>query len=153
MTVGETKSSSMVINELGAASREVIAEIGGEFSGAATKFFEERKANAVETIGAVASALHSAAKELGDKSPPIAKYAERSAGAIEGFSNRLADGRWGDLIGGAGRLSEERPAVFMMICAGAGMAAGALLVGWRRDARIEDAPRMEANTPGEGRND
>jgi hypothetical protein len=41
----------------------------------------------------------------------------------------------------------------MMVCAGAGMAAGALLVNWRRDARIEDAPRMDATTPGEGRND
>jgi hypothetical protein len=122
-----------VVTELGAAGREVVSEIVGEFSDAAVKFIDDRKASASKTAQSVATILRRAAEDLGDESPPIAKYAERSGKAIEAFSKQLQERRWGDLVGQAGHLSEQRPAAFLLLCAGVGLAVGALLIATARN--------------------
>lgn len=130
---GATLPAVNVVGELGAAGREVVSEIVGEFSDAAMKFIDDRKVSASKTAQSVATILLRAAGDLGDESPPIAKYAERSGKAIEAFSNQLQERRWGDLVGQAVQLSERRPAAFLFLCAGLGIAAGALLMATARN--------------------
>jgi hypothetical protein len=122
-----------VAGELGAAGREVVSEIVGEFSNAAVKFFDDRKASASKTAQGIATILQHAGEELGEESPPLAKYAERSGRAIEALSKQLQERRWDDLAGQAGQLSEQRPAAFLLLCAGLGIAAGALLMASARN--------------------
>jgi uncharacterized protein YjbJ (UPF0337 family) len=123
-----------VVGELGAAGREVVSEVVGEFSNAALKFFDDRKSSAAKTVHGVATIFQRAAADLTEESPPLAKYAERSGKALNVFSQRLRDRRWGDLVGQAGQLREKRPAAFFLICAGLGVAAGALLMSSARSS-------------------
>ncbi|MDB5410971.1 MAG: hypothetical protein JWL84_5883 [Rhodospirillales bacterium] len=123
-----------VMGELGAAGREVVSEVVGEFSDAAVKFFDDRKSSAAKIFHGVATIFRRAAADLNEESPPLAKYAERSGKAINAFSQQLQDRRWGDLVGQAAQLREERPAAFFLICAGLGVAAGALLMSSARSA-------------------
>jgi hypothetical protein len=117
-----------VIGELGAAGREVASEIVEEFSAAALKFLDDRKSSAAKTVHGVATIFQRAARDLDEESPPLAKYAGRSGAAIEAFSEQLRNSRWSEFVGQTRRLSEERPLVFLLVCAGLGVTAGALLV-------------------------
>jgi hypothetical protein len=122
-----------IAGELGAAGREVVSEVVGEFTDAAVKFIDGRKASASKTVQSVATILRRAAEDLGDESPPIAKYADRSGKAIEAFSKQLRERRWGDLVGQAEQLSEQRPVAFLLLCAGLGIAAGVVLIASARN--------------------
>jgi vacuolar-type H+-ATPase subunit E/Vma4 len=99
------------------------ADVGHELSKAA----EEQKARGAEAMQGFARAISSAAGELEDQSPTVARYVRDAAKQMDGLSSNIRGRSVSELMQAATDLARSQPAVFFAGAMAAGFALSRFL--------------------------
>jgi ElaB/YqjD/DUF883 family membrane-anchored ribosome-binding protein len=129
--------SSTVVTHGGAAAalRETAGDRAGTVIGefvdaarcAAESLLEEQKRDIAERVGGVAVALRSAVDPLQRSQNRVAaRYLERAAEQVEGFSHTLRDRRWKDIVADTEEFARRQPTWFVLSAVAAGFLLGRL---------------------------
>jgi hypothetical protein len=93
------------------------SDVGQEIS----KKADEQKARGAEAIRAVAGAVGTAAQQLEQQSPEMARYVRQAADRIDGLSRTIEGRNINELMHSASEVARSNPALFF---------AGAMLAGF-----------------------
>jgi hypothetical protein len=92
-----------------AQASEFAADLGHELGQTA----EEQKVRGVEAMQGFARAINTAASELEDQSPKVARYVRDAANSVETLSNNLRGKSVTELMRAASDLARSQPVVFL----------------------------------------
>ncbi|HMD65942.1 MAG TPA: hypothetical protein VKG22_04745 [Stellaceae bacterium] len=109
-------------------AKTILTEVLDATRSAVEALLDEQKQQAAERVKGIAVAVRCAAQSLErSDSRAIARYAERAADQIEGFSLLIRERRWGEIVADTGNFARRRPSLFLLGAAAAGYLAGRLL--------------------------
>jgi hypothetical protein len=101
---------------VGRQATEMASQVGDELS----KTAEAQKSQGVEALQSLARAISTAAGELDDRSPLVARYVRDAAGKVEEFSDTIGNRNVNELVQAATELARSQPVLFF----GGAVAAG-----------------------------
>jgi len=130
------KTASQAVKE---QASEFAANVGHELS----KTADNQKTRGVEAIQSFARAISSAAAELDDKSPQLARSVHAAASKVEGLSQTLNNRSVDDLLKVATDLARSQPLLFI----GGAVAAGFAMARFLKSS----APHHSASEDAAGR--
>jgi hypothetical protein len=123
----------------------IVNEIANAAQTAALSLVDEQKTRAANQVGAVAEALHAAARTLErSRSPIAAGYADSAARQIEGFVDSIRRRHWTEIAADLEQTARERPVRFIAGAVVLGFVAGRLLSAPRNPDRFDQNPSPPA---------
>jgi hypothetical protein len=102
------------------ALRQQASEFAGDVGHELSRTGETQKARGVEAMRGLARAIDSAAEELKDQSPTVARTVHEAARGVKSLSDGLSNRNVNELIDSATQLARAQPALFV----GGSIAAG-----------------------------
>jgi hypothetical protein len=130
-------------------ARDFGGQIMGEVRQAAESLFEEQKGRAAETVHGVADALRHTARDMHERSEPIARYAEQAADQVERFSDAVRERRIGDIVGDLDDIARRQPTLFLLGAVAAGFITGRFMAA-SAERRRHEAHRYPHAEPSYG---
>jgi hypothetical protein len=116
----------------------IVNEITSAAQTAAMSLVDEQKSRAADRVGAVADALHAAARTFERSHSPIAaEYADSAARQIEGLVESIRRRHWTEIAADLEELARHRPARFIAGAVLCGFIAGRLLASSHRGERSD----------------
>jgi len=121
---GNQASGGPSVRETAQAAADALRQQASEFAGDVgqelSRTGEAQKARGVEAMRGLARAIDSAAEELEDQSPTVARTVHEAARGVKSLSDDLSNRNVSELIDSATQLARARPALFI----GGSIAAG-----------------------------
>jgi vacuolar-type H+-ATPase subunit E/Vma4 len=118
------------------------ADVGHEI----TKAAEQQKARGAEAMQGFARAISSAAGELDDQSPMVARYVRDAAKQVDSLSSNIRGRSVTELMQAATDLARSQPAVFFAGAMAAGFALSRFLKSSAADNGHASASRSDASS-------
>src|SRR5271165_911285 len=109
------------------ALRQQAAQFAGDVGHELNRTGEAQKARGAEAIRSLARAIDSAAEELQQQSPTVARTVREAARGVEGLSENLSNRNVDELVDAAVRLARAQPALFVGGSVAAGFAVARFL--------------------------
>ena len=104
----------------------------------AASYAEQKKADGAAGIGAVAEAVHRAARQMEGEIPTAAHYVHEAAAGLEHASAALRNNRIEDLARSMGDFARQRPVAFL---------GGAFLAGFALSRFLKSSASDGGGTP------
>lgn len=150
--VAETaRSAGRAVREQAAA---LVSDVGHELG----KSVEDQKSRGVEAVRALAAAVNTAARELEQQSPEVARYVRNAADSLQSLSGNIEGRDINELIRNASDFAKSRPTLFFAGAVAAGFAMSRFLkssarhesTGGRWDAHRDESDMSELAEPSGG---
>lgn len=126
-------------------ARMIVNEIANAAQTAAMSLVDEQKSRAADQVGAVADALHAAARTLErSRSPIAAEYAASAARQVEQFVDSIRRRHWTEIASDLEQMARHRPLRFIAGAIVLGFVAGRLLAAPRRADGYDQNPSRPA---------
>jgi hypothetical protein len=140
---GDTDIASAAVDVAKTAAAAVSAqasEIASNVADEVSLAVDAQKTRGAETMRGFAKAIHTAANELTEQSPAIARGFHSAAEKVEGLSGRLTNKSVGDLMHETTALARQQPGVFF---------AGAVVAGFALARFFKSSPAGATSDKGD----
>lgn len=111
----------------GGAVREKASDLVAGMGEELTKSVEDQKRRGVETVRSFAGAVETAAQELEQQSPQVARYARDAAQGLHSLAHNIEGRTLNDLMRSATALARSKPTLFIIGAVAAGFAIARLM--------------------------
>jgi gas vesicle protein len=106
----------------GQAIREQASTFASEIGHELSKNVEDQKRRGLEAVRSFAGAVNTAAQELEQQSPQVARYVRDAAEGLQSLTRNIEGRNLNDLVRSATDLARSNPTLFMMGAVAAGFA-------------------------------
>jgi hypothetical protein len=132
----------------GRAVREQATTFAGDISHELGKKVDEQKARGIEGMRAFAGAIKTAAQELEQQSPQVARYVRDAADRVESLSGNIEGRNITELMRSASDLARSQPTMFFISAAAAGFALARFLKSSAQhdDLRKDERTDMDSDS-------
>jgi ElaB/YqjD/DUF883 family membrane-anchored ribosome-binding protein len=125
---GTAERAHSTVGGGGERAEGVVAEFVDAARSAAESLLEEQKQQVAEKVSGIAEALRSAADPLGrSQNRMIARYIAEAADQVGGFSRKLRERRWNELVAETEDFARRQPTLFVLGAVATGFLVGRLL--------------------------
>ena len=106
----------------GSAIREQASTFASEIGQELNRSVEDQKRRGLETVRSFAGAINTAAQELEQQSPQVARYVHGAAEGLQSLTRNIEGRNLNDLVRSATDLARSNPTLFMLGAVAAGFA-------------------------------
>lgn len=110
------------VESAGHAIREQASTIASEIGQELTRSVEDQKRRGLEAVRSFAGAVDTAARELEEQSPQVARYVRDAAESLQSLTRNIEGRNLNDLVRSATDLARSNPTLFMVGAVAAGFA-------------------------------
>lgn len=121
-------------------AKNVVSDIANEARNKVSEIVDQQKSMGADKLSGISRAVHSAASDLEEQNPQVARLVHDAAATVDGFAGNLRDRSLGDVVASVSDFARKQPVAFFA----ASVLAGFVLARFVKSEPIPVEPGYES---------